>query len=145
MNRFTVIAVAIAMNLPALAAAAAAPEPGGLEVSYSGIETPKGVIMVALFNSEASYTSGQPVRAVMIPVAKADAATTIKGLPAGRYAIKSFHDLDGNGKMNTNPFGMPTEPFAFSNNARGAAGPAKWSDAVFDVAATGTKISITIK
>ena len=31
--------------------------------------------------------------------------------------------------MGRNPFGMPTEPFAFTNNAVGNMGPASWDRA----------------
>ncbi len=41
--------------------------------------------------------------------------------------------MNGNGKMDTNPFGMPVEPYAFSNNAVGNMGPAKWDRARFEV------------
>jgi uncharacterized protein (DUF2141 family) len=51
----------------------------------------------------------------------------------GQYAIRLFHDVNGNGELDTNPFGIPIEPFAFSNNARGRFGPAGWADAVFTV------------
>ena len=59
--------------------------------------------------------------------------------------MKSFHDLNGNGRMDSNPFGMPTEPFAFSNNARGNMGPAPWSAAAFDVAAAGAAQTLVLK
>jgi uncharacterized protein (DUF2141 family) len=49
------------------------------------------------------------------------------------YADEAAHDVNANGKMDVNPFGMPTEPFAFSNNAVGNMGPAKWERARFDV------------
>ena len=39
------------------------------------------------------------------------------GLPDGDYAVRAFHDLNGDGKMNTNPFGMPVEPDEYSQNA----------------------------
>ena len=29
--------------------------------------------------------------------------------------------------------GIPSEPFAFSNNARGSFGPASWEDSAFEV------------
>ena len=48
--------------------------------------------------------------------------------------MRAFHDVNGDGRMNTNPFGMPTEPFAFSNNARGNMGPASWDRAEFAAA-----------
>ncbi len=150
MIKFTAILSVFALTLPTLAAvastpAAANPSAAKLEVTFTGIEAPTGAIMVALFDSETSYNSGKPVRATMVPVNKANAATLINGLPAGRYAIKSFHDINGDGKMGTNPFGMPTEPFAFSNNAVPSMGPAKWADAAFDVSEASAKQSITIQ
>ena len=57
------------------------------------------------------------------------------GLAPGRYAVKAFHDVNGDGKMAANPFGVPTEPYAFSNNAKGMMGPPKWTDAAFEVTA----------
>ena len=75
----------------------------------------------------------------------ADTATTTFELPAGAYGIKLFHDVDGDGKMGTNPFGMPTEPFAFSNNAPAQFGPAKWDAAKFDVAAPAATQTISLQ
>ena len=91
-----------------------------------------GAIMVALYDSEAAYEGGQPARATQVDVA-AGQHEAVFDLPAGAYGVKAFHDVNGNGKMDTNPFGMPTEPFAFSNNAVGNMGPAKWDRARFEV------------
>ena len=73
-----------------------------------------------------------------------ETASHFKDLAPGRYAIKAFHDVNGDGKMATNPFGMPTEPFAFSNNAHGNMGPAKWADAAFEVKAGANTQTIDI-
>jgi uncharacterized protein (DUF2141 family) len=144
MNRFTKIIAAIAMNLPVIAAAATA-QPANLEVAFTGIETPKGNILMVLFDSEEGYNSEKAVRAVVVPADKADVKTLIEGLSPGRYAVKSFHDIDGDNKMGSNPYGMPTEPFAFSNNARGQMGPASWTDAAFEVKAGTNTANITIQ
>ena len=53
--------------------------------------------------------------------------------------MKAFHDVNGDGEMNTNPFGMPIEPYAFSNNAVGNMGPARWSAAHFAVSGETTQ------
>lgn len=92
-----------------------------------------GDVMVAVFDSQAAYDAGRSMRAVRIDVAGGARAATVD-LPAGAYAIKAFHDVDGDGQMNKNPFGMPTEPYAFSNNAKGNMGPAPWGEARFAVA-----------
>jgi uncharacterized protein (DUF2141 family) len=89
--------------------------------------------MVVLFGSEAAYGGqGAPVAQAMVDVAAGQHTATFT-VPAGDYAVKSFHDVNGDGRMNTNPFGMPTEPYAFSNNARGNMGPATWAQAHFTV------------
>lgn len=95
-----------------------------------------GKLMVALYDSEATYSGGAPVRAAQIDVTSSQPETVFENLPAGRYAMKAFHDVDGNGRMNTNPFGMPSEPFAFSNNARGNMGPASWERSQFELPAS---------
>ena len=50
----------------------------------------------------------------------------------------------GDGQMNRNPFGMPTEPYAFSNNAVGNMGPADWDRARFAVSGP-TAQTITLR
>jgi uncharacterized protein (DUF2141 family) len=148
MNMFKSIIAGFALQLPALAAAVAnqpSQVSAQLEVAFTGVETQQGMIMMVLFNSEATFDGGAPVRMAMVPAEKPDVKALFDGLPTGWYAIKAFHDLDGDGKMSTNPFGIPTEPFAFSNNAKGAMGPAKWADAAFDVIAGANNHGIIIQ
>jgi uncharacterized protein (DUF2141 family) len=149
MKTLTSLIAAAAFNLPALAAGASTTpaETGSAEtasanltIEFSGIAEPKGQLMLAIFDSRDAYDErGKPVKSVMVPVDAATETVQVEGLAAGRYAFKLLHDVDGDGKMATNPFGMPTEPFAFSNNARGNMGPAKWDAASFDVAGATTQ------
>jgi uncharacterized protein (DUF2141 family) len=126
---------------PAVVAATAT-----LTVRFTGIATPTGAVLLSLFASEADFDAGgKPVASMMAPV-KGDAAEAVfTGLAPGRYAVKAFHDVDGDGKMATTPFGMPLEPYAFSNDAVGDAGPAKWAAANFAVAAGALVHSIKIR
>ncbi|HEY0600901.1 DUF2141 domain-containing protein [Brevundimonas sp.] len=94
---------------------------------------PTGAVMVALYDSPAAYSGGRPVGQVKLDVAAGETIATFEGLPAGDYAAKAFHDVDGDGEMNLNPFGIPSEPYAFSNNAVGNMGPASWERARFAV------------
>ena len=88
-----------------------------------------GAVMVALYDSEAAYQGGQPVRSARVDVAAGQHDAAFTDLPAGEYAAKTFHDVDGDGTMDKNPFGMPVEPYAFTNNAVGNMGPASWERA----------------
>ena len=92
-----------------------------------------GAVMVALFDSAAGYAGDRPVGGQRVDVAAGQRTAVFEGLPAGDYAAKAFHDLNGDGQMNFNPFGIPVEPSAFSNNAVGNMGPASWERARFAV------------
>lgn len=143
----TLLASALIATTP-LAAAPAAPATSAttLDVQFNGVETRTGAIQFVLFDSEDAYNGkGAPVRAVALPVKEGALSSVIAGLAPGRYAIKAFHDIDGNGEMGVNPFGMPIEPFAFSNNAKGNRGPAVWADAAFTIAPGASVQAITIQ
>lgn len=114
-----------------------------VSVTISNIQTPEGVIRVGLFD-EASYDGGNGINGVNIDVDGSEVTASIEGVAPGSYGIKLFHDVNDDGEMGTNPFGMPTEPFAFSNNARGRFGPAKWDAAKFEVTADGAEQIISL-
>jgi uncharacterized protein (DUF2141 family) len=139
MIRIATLAAAALLGLTAVPAQAA--EDATVTLTFeTGAHT--GKVMVALFNSEASYQSSQPVAAQQIDASGAVVAV-FGDLPAGDYAVKAFHDVNGDGQMNTNPFGIPVEPFAFSNNAPANMGPASWARAHFTVSGdTAQTISI---
>ena len=136
------------LSIPALILAASLTlqpaETSVVEITFD-VGAEDGVIMAALFDSEAAYDGGgAPVRAAMINVAGGDRVARFEGLPPGDYALRAFHDVNGAGQMNANPFGMPTEPFAFSNNAVGNMGPASWDRARFAVSGE-TRQTITLR
>jgi uncharacterized protein (DUF2141 family) len=152
MNRLTtaiaataLIASGISLSAPMHSAYAAPASVGSLDLSLVDIAAPKGRIMVAVYASQADYDGDKPARGMAIEVSGATATTQFAGLTPGRYAIKLFHDVNGNGKMDTNPFGMPVEPYAFSNSAKGHMGPAKWDAAAFDVQAGANSHTISFK
>ncbi len=125
-----------------LAGAAAAEAAGSLTLTFD-TGTTDGHVMVAVYNSQSAFDGeGAPVRAVR---GKPGETLRVDGLAPGRYGIKAFHDVNGDGKLNMNPFGMPIEPYAFSNNARGHMGPAKWADAAFEVKAAGASQRLVLK
>lgn len=139
MIRFATLAAAALLGLTAVPAHA-----GGdtLTLTFdTGART--GKVMVAVFNSEDAYNGGQPVVSAEVDATAEAVVATFNDLPAGDYAVRAFHDVNGDGRMNTNAFGMPVEPYAFSNNAAGVMGPAEWARAHFSVSgATAQTISI---
>lgn len=131
---WTIKTLAAAAAVWAAAGASAAQELGALELTFDvGAKT--GKVSAALFDSAEAYDgNGKAVSAQIVDLSSgAEPKLVFKGLKPGRYAVKAMHDLNGDGQMNTNPFGIPTEPYAFTNNAKGSFGPAKWDAASVEV------------
>ena len=64
----------------------------------------------------------KPLTAFRIDVKDTSLSIPCQGLPAGTYAISLFQDENGNGKLDTAVFGIPTEKYGFSNDAQGVMG-----------------------
>ena len=86
-----------------------------LTIEVCDIEKVEGHLYVAIYNSE-------PLTAFRIDVKDTSLSIPCQGLPAGTYAISLFQDENGNGKLDTAVFGIPTEKYGFSNDAQGVMG-----------------------
>lgn len=103
-----------------------------LTITVDEIRSDKGKLMMALFNSKASFTRDAVVgKAVQIKNSKA--VWKLSTLPPGKYAAAVFHDKNGNGKMDKSILGIPKEKYAFSRNARARFGPPSWEKASFTI------------
>jgi uncharacterized protein (DUF2141 family) len=60
-------------------------------------------------------------------------AVVLTNLDPGQYTIILFHDENGNGKLDKNALGVPTEPYGFSNNVREFLGPPNFEEAIMEV------------
>jgi uncharacterized protein (DUF2141 family) len=67
----------------------------------------------------------------MTPSKKGEVEVVFENLPAGDYAISILHDVNKDGKMNTNFMGIPKEGYGFSNNVMGTMGPPSFEKAKF--------------
>ena len=119
-------------------------ETGSLAVTVTGIKAATGTIQIALYD-EAGFGPGKAVHDATLPVTGDTVTWTLQGVAPGAYGVKLFQDVDSNGKMNTNPFGLPIEPYAFSNNAKGSFGPPGFAAAAFTVGAGETLQTIILE
>jgi uncharacterized protein (DUF2141 family) len=135
-------AVAALLATSTLGAAAAAAE---LNVEVRGIATSDGAVLLALYDAPERWLR-QPLRAIRLP---AQAGQTVRGsfgdLPPGVYAISAIHDRNGNGRLDSNALGIPTEPYAYSNDAAGFMGPARFEQARFTLGAQPLTLVIDFK
>jgi uncharacterized protein (DUF2141 family) len=107
---------------------------GDLEVTIRGIESEQGQLMIAVLDSEGAFNGETPaVLSLLIAPRQGNLSFSTNALPDGAYGIRVMHDENGNGDMDSNMAGMPTEAWGFSNNAMGNFGPPTWTDIRFEL------------
>lgn len=72
------------------------------------------------------------MKLLQAPLVAGDDMQLDADLPPGRYAMRAFVDLNGNGELDVGAFGKPKEPFAFSR-ITGAADSLRFKAAAVDV------------
>lgn len=118
-----------------------------LQVTFSNLRDAKGNLYVAVYDQESAFLKTDRLRCKkIVPVQQTGTLKINLGnLPPGRYALSCFHDLNGNGRLDTNWLGIPSEPYGFSNNARPQFRAPKWGEAAFDLNGAGGTISVKLE
>ncbi len=99
-----------------------------LDIEITGIKNDDGKIMLELLD-EKKVTVNQ----AMGDIKDRMCSISFKNLKPGKYAFRYFHDENGNGKLDTNTFGIPKEGYGFSNNAKGTFGPPSFEKWIFEL------------
>ncbi|MDJ0700361.1 MAG: DUF2141 domain-containing protein [Woeseiaceae bacterium] len=100
-------------------------------VEVSGIDKETGKLFLNVFESKKAWLK-KPMLSDSV-VVDGDSATFEVQLSPGQYAFHVFHDVDDDGKMKSNFIGIPKEPTAVSNDAKGRFGPPKFKDAAVTI------------
>jgi len=99
-------------------------------LQFNELESQKGQLYVAVYKSEQTFMQpDEHIWAGVYTLDKFNGTIKVQDLPYGQYAVAVFQDMNGNEKLDTNVFGVPKEPYGFSNNLR-----IKWRKPRFDEA-----------
>ncbi len=104
-----------------------------LRLEVTTLRNSKGSLNCRLFVDAASFPDGEGARTVRSAISGAQASCTFEDLPAGTYAVAVVHDENGNGKLDRNFLGIPSEGYGVSNNRTYAASSPKWEESRFIV------------
>jgi uncharacterized protein (DUF2141 family) len=117
----------VTLMLPVAAAA------GEMRIAIDGLRSSFGTVMIGLYDSAAGFDKAiarvgrtalvvDPSRYAAVVLRAGDAANntiTIGRVEPGRYTVIVIQDLNDNARLDRNFLGLPTEPYGFSNNAKG--------------------------
>jgi uncharacterized protein (DUF2141 family) len=115
-----------------------------LSIEVTNIQSQKGAVYLALFRAGDAFPTGKPAEGKKVDI-KGSSVQASFSVEPGNYAVAVFHDENGNGKMDKRVFGIPKEPYGFSNNFRPKMSAPKFSDCQIQVGNNGKAIQIEIK
>jgi uncharacterized protein (DUF2141 family) len=151
------------------ACAARTAQAADLDIEVRGVKLPIGQVHVAVFENSEDFSFDPAFRAMIMrpgavrtsiaagqenrphpPVETASAPANariirlqILDVPPGNYALAVYHDVNDNGKLDTDSSGMPLEPWGMSNNPHNArAGKPTFDDARFLLPAKGARLIV---
>lgn len=113
----------------------------------SNLDKIKGKLYIGWYRSEEEFR--KPNKAVFHKIVEVEGKEIVEipfeSVPPGTYAIAVFLDKNGNGKIDTNMFGIPKEKYGFSNNKYPLTRAANFKESAFTVGEKESSISIRLK
>jgi uncharacterized protein (DUF2141 family) len=107
-------------------------EKGVLKITLSNIKK-TGKIHVGLYSEGGDFPSDKSrVKTLTGEVSNGKCELQFDEIPYSSYAVAIYQDVNGNGKLDKGMFGIPEEPFAFSNNFRPRFGGPSFESCKFD-------------
>ena len=94
-----------------------------LQITVNNLENIKGKLKVCLTDKKEGFLK-QCEHSTTVAVTNNTISLEIANIKTGIYSISLFHDENNNGVLDTKGFfGIPSEPYGFSNNPSTTFGP----------------------
>jgi len=117
-----------------------------LTITVGNIQNKQGTIRIAVFAAPSGFPEHweSSMAVTEIPASQSSVTTTFTDLPENSYAISVYHDMNNNGQLDKNFFGIPKEPYGFSG--KGASfGPPSFSDAKISLGNANINLDINLE
>ncbi|KAA0680798.1 DUF2141 domain-containing protein [Azospirillum brasilense] len=115
-----------------------------LTVTVQGVRNGDGQIVLAVCE-EAAYPAGRCAFRVTAPAAEGSVRVAVPDVPPGIYALRVYHDENGNRQLDRNLLGLPWEGFGFGNDAPVSLAPPNFRDAAVTVGENGVETALTLR
>ena len=117
-----------------------------ITVVVSNLASTKSAVKLYFYNLRDKFLKpdGYAFKKVVQPSGQEKIMLPVE-LSHGEWAVAITQDTNNNDKLDKNFLGIPTEPFAFSNNVRPKLSPPDFNDCKFTVAKSGTVVTIKLK
>lgn len=123
------------------------PSHAALEVKISSSAAASGAVCLAVFDCPQAFERSEAKisKVVNWPKGQNNLRLSLPPLPEGSYAIAVFHDLNNNGKLDRNLWGIPTEPYGFSKEPANKWQKPAWQDILLPIQPSTKQLAITLR
>jgi uncharacterized protein (DUF2141 family) len=144
MNTLPLVSLLLGSLALGASAPSAAPATEKVTVVVAALASTSSVVKLNFYNAPDKFLKdGQmAIRMVVRPDGK-NTLTIPVDLAPGEWAVAVSQDLNNNDKLDKNFLGIPTEPFAFSNNVKPKLSAPSFQQCKFTVTGPGQVINIT--
>jgi uncharacterized protein (DUF2141 family) len=108
-------------------------------IEVSGFKNTRGTLNCRLFTKAADFPDGEGIVTVRVPITGPNTSCSFSNVEPGTYAVAVVHDENGNGKLDKNFVGVPSEGYGVSNNKTYALSAPKWAESSFTLGTTESK------
>ena len=127
-----IAAVALALLAPPTLAREDAA--ASLRLEVSALRNTKGMLACRLFSDATGFPDGEGLRTVRVAITGSQGSCVFDDVTPGTWAVAVIHDENGNGRLDKNFLGIPSEGYGVSNNRTYAMASPKWDESRFTLA-----------
>lgn len=133
-----------APTLPEVPGPLAEPATQTVTVVVTALASPQSVVRLNFYHDPATFLKHgqQAFRLEVKPEGKTELSVPVELAP-GEWAVALTQDTNNNDKLDKNMLGIPTEPFAFSNNVRPRLSAPSFKECEFIVDGPGKVVTIS--
>ena len=103
-----------------------------------------GKVSVALCPGKTAFDTEVGCIVQTVDASSATVRVSFATPPKGELGIKVFHDVNGNGTLDTNWMGIPNESYGFGNSAQATFGPPSFEKAAVRFSGEHTVTRVTL-
>ena len=126
-------------------AAVAIPTKPPLTIIVDRLRSPDAPIIMGLYNAENKFPDPKDqIREYHFKPKNGKLVAHISDIQYGEFALAIYQDVNSNGKIDKNMVGVPTEPYAFSNNIKPVMKAPSFKDCKFEYNKKSNTINISL-
>ncbi len=131
---------------PAVNQAACETHPYSIQITVQNVKEAVGTITVDVHDDdpEKFLKSGGKLARIRVPAQQGETTFCAAVPKAGIYALALYHDRNGNMKLDKTWIGLPSEPFALSNNPPKRLAMPRHKDSAFEVNGPRTPVVVEL-